>query len=543
MSSSSVTEKELTCSICTDLLYDPVTFLDCLHTNCGSCAKAWFQSLSNNAANAPVHSSSAPPNVAKYTCPVCRAVVRATKHNATLQSLVDDFVARNPDKDRTQEEKDAVRKIYTPGSGVLPGEIGTASSPRAPSLPNRAPVPIRRPVPPPMPLSAWPTPPRIQPPPQQRRGSSAARPTPSSWVESLVHVTEQTCFHCQKRIDFAARCCCPECNILICSSCYRDGRRCRTQDTNHALIPNKLQLNPRHIQSGVFCDICESWCDNNGNERNAFFWACEICDNGNWSVCRACVSKGNACTHELKLYSNQRQPTRGAIRGTLGQPNFHVYSQLVRAPGNANMDLNTRLNAYGYVRATGFQIQCDDCLGVVPPDHSYLHCIECLDGHWDMCIDCWYTLADQLGTSDEEVFRCRAGHFMSLLSQGGQTGTHKTIQDAPHPPPDFVSQSPLNSNSDNHGRQTSAGPKTAVAVKSHWPNASESNIDTVWRQETPGVRARDYSGLLAFPDRAEITNVWVAFTEGEGEARVEYLWGWYSGIGGLFPGDCVRFTG
>ncbi|KAG7290375.1 hypothetical protein NEMBOFW57_000375 [Staphylotrichum longicolle] len=35
-------EAELTCSICTDLLYQPLTLLDCLHTFCAACLKEWF---------------------------------------------------------------------------------------------------------------------------------------------------------------------------------------------------------------------------------------------------------------------------------------------------------------------------------------------------------------------------------------------------------------------------------------------------------------------------------------------------------------------
>ncbi|KAH0610685.1 uncharacterized protein H6S33_012212 [Morchella sextelata] len=190
--STSVMEKELTCSICTDLLYDPVTFLDCLHTNCGSCAKAWFQSLSNNAANAPVASSSAAPNVAKYTCPVCRATVRATKHNPTLQSLIEDFVARNPDKDRTKEEKEAVRKIYTPGSGVLPGETSSSSSIHPPAPPVA--LPPRRQAP--TNVNPWGTPPRpqnprIQPPPQAREARRGSLPgsSPPPFLE-----TDRLCY-------------------------------------------------------------------------------------------------------------------------------------------------------------------------------------------------------------------------------------------------------------------------------------------------------------------------------------------------------------
>ena len=35
-------EKELVCFICTEVLYQPLTLIDCLHTFCGSCLKEWF---------------------------------------------------------------------------------------------------------------------------------------------------------------------------------------------------------------------------------------------------------------------------------------------------------------------------------------------------------------------------------------------------------------------------------------------------------------------------------------------------------------------
>ncbi|KAK8214560.1 hypothetical protein IWZ01DRAFT_519328 [Phyllosticta capitalensis] len=80
-------EKELSCSICTDVLYQPLTLLDCLHTFCGACLKECANSLH------------------PYTCPSCRASVRATQPNATS----------NPSRGKTERERDDMRKIYKPG--------------------------------------------------------------------------------------------------------------------------------------------------------------------------------------------------------------------------------------------------------------------------------------------------------------------------------------------------------------------------------------------------------------------------------------------
>ncbi|RAL67451.1 hypothetical protein DID88_008206 [Monilinia fructigena] len=110
-------EKELTCSICTEVLYQPLTLLDCLHTFCGSCLKEWFsfQLLSVNNAQTPL-----PPGGTPYTCPSCRAPVRDTKHSSTIATLLDMFLARSPEKGRTAEEKEEVAAKYTVGDEVLP---------------------------------------------------------------------------------------------------------------------------------------------------------------------------------------------------------------------------------------------------------------------------------------------------------------------------------------------------------------------------------------------------------------------------------------
>ncbi|EOD50257.1 putative ring finger domain-containing protein [Neofusicoccum parvum UCRNP2] len=102
-------EKELSCSICTDVLYQPLTLLDCLHTFCGACLKEWF---SWQAQSATSHHP--------YTCPSCRASVRATQPNATVTTLLDMFLQANPGRGKSDQEKEDMRKIYKPGDNVLP---------------------------------------------------------------------------------------------------------------------------------------------------------------------------------------------------------------------------------------------------------------------------------------------------------------------------------------------------------------------------------------------------------------------------------------
>ncbi|KAI1082275.1 hypothetical protein F5B20DRAFT_532821 [Whalleya microplaca] len=110
-------EKELTCSICTDILYQPLTLLDCLHTFCGSCLKDWFDWQQLRAENSP---SPPVPGSQRFTCPSCRAPVRDTRHNATVNTLLEMFLTANPDKAKTEEEKEDMRQKYKPGDNILP---------------------------------------------------------------------------------------------------------------------------------------------------------------------------------------------------------------------------------------------------------------------------------------------------------------------------------------------------------------------------------------------------------------------------------------
>ncbi|KIW15727.1 hypothetical protein PV08_05777 [Exophiala spinifera] len=108
-------EKELVCFICTEILYQPLTLLDCLHTFCGSCLKEWFSHQHRKALHS--HSSS---SAAAYTCPTCRAVVKDVQHNAMINTLLEMFLAANPEKDRSQEEKAEMAQAYKPGDDILP---------------------------------------------------------------------------------------------------------------------------------------------------------------------------------------------------------------------------------------------------------------------------------------------------------------------------------------------------------------------------------------------------------------------------------------
>lgn len=110
-------EKELICSICTEVLYTPLTILNCLHTFCGSCLKEWFYHQHRKASSS--RSSSAIGN--PYSCPTCRSEVRDVQHNATVSNLLELFLAANPDRDRSPQDKEEMDQMYKP-DGTRPGD-------------------------------------------------------------------------------------------------------------------------------------------------------------------------------------------------------------------------------------------------------------------------------------------------------------------------------------------------------------------------------------------------------------------------------------
>ena len=94
-----------------------MTLLDCLHTFCGSCLADWFRWQQTAAENAPDPPT---PDSKIFTCPSCRAHVRGTRHNATVATLLEMFLAANPDRARPEEEREEARRRYRPGDNVLP---------------------------------------------------------------------------------------------------------------------------------------------------------------------------------------------------------------------------------------------------------------------------------------------------------------------------------------------------------------------------------------------------------------------------------------
>ncbi|KAF2481689.1 hypothetical protein BDY17DRAFT_299466 [Neohortaea acidophila] len=109
-----ISENELTCAICTEILYQPLTLLDCLHTFCGSCLKEWFKWQATAASQSGRNASN------PYTCPSCRESVRRTKADWRLNTLLEGFLKAHPERAKGEQEAGELGEHYRPGENVLP---------------------------------------------------------------------------------------------------------------------------------------------------------------------------------------------------------------------------------------------------------------------------------------------------------------------------------------------------------------------------------------------------------------------------------------
>ncbi|KAA8906707.1 hypothetical protein FN846DRAFT_812117 [Sphaerosporella brunnea] len=514
---TSVIEKELTCSICTEILFDPITLLNCLHHNCGACAKRWFSSQPQN-----------PP-----TCPVCRRPVKGAGVSPIVVSILADFLERFPDRGRTPEEIEDVRSVWKPGDEILPPQPsaprrgGPRLLARLLSPPPEHPVLLHSP-------RSRPRSPTVAPVSTRRHDRLPPSPStpPSSVLEILQRGTPRiiiTCDHCSRRLDSSVHVECFDCPLFhLCLRCYRAGHSCSSPD--HYLVRQRLieSWPRRYLQVGVFCDVCDSWLDearNGGTRVDAMFWRCTTCNDGRgWALCTRCVQKGWNCTHQLEMWTNDRTASSMTlVRGCIRIP---PSSQL---PEGSDELFTSR----GYVPFLFRSIATPACtickLAISPPNTQWLHCFGCVDGQADLCTTCFYNLHRTFPSPARGMhcfYVCPRGHSMGIIAQPGKKVLHKGVfAHAPKPrPPEWTVG--------GRGEEMQA-----VAIRGHWPE----------EEEDEGAEGEVYTRKwgrgqwLCFPKGAEILDVVRAFAVDDG-GGVEWFWGSYSGVGGLFPGEYVRFV-
>eukprot|EP01006_Ploeotia_vitrea_P022831 TRINITY_DN55253_c0_g1_i1.p1 TRINITY_DN55253_c0_g1~~TRINITY_DN55253_c0_g1_i1.p1 ORF type:complete len:717 (-),score=79.01 TRINITY_DN55253_c0_g1_i1:79-2229(-) len=81
----------LTCGICQQIFYKPISCIPCLHTFCAPCYSQWMDRSDK--------------------CPQCRDTVEEIRKNHLFANLTDTFLAANPSKKRTEDEVKELEKL------------------------------------------------------------------------------------------------------------------------------------------------------------------------------------------------------------------------------------------------------------------------------------------------------------------------------------------------------------------------------------------------------------------------------------------------
>lgn len=105
-------EAQLTCAICTDILYQPVQLHDCEHYFCGWCAREWLRH--------------------HLTCPACRMTPTRAGPSRIIDNMLEAFLEEHADL-APSEQRRADHASYTPGEDLLGPLSGRSSGSNNPA--------------------------------------------------------------------------------------------------------------------------------------------------------------------------------------------------------------------------------------------------------------------------------------------------------------------------------------------------------------------------------------------------------------------------
>ena len=297
----------------------------------------------------------------------------------------------------------------------------------------------------------------------------------------------------------------------------------------------------KRLRSGPFCSNCSAFAPE-------CFWECEVCNDGEWGYCNACVNQGKCCTHPLlpASYPLSTNPVDS------GPPNStqHVSSTTFTPITTSQPQSTEEPVDESHIPLT-FSTKCDVCTYPIPPSTTRFHCPQCNDGDYDICTTCYFRLVKTGRISAENGprgwRRCPNGHRMIVIGfEDSVQGQRRVVVE------DLVGGHALNNATDSEGKvwrwrdesqQSQAKTMSKIvngrggsvplpndpAVGKYPPNGGVGMcvlaLWSYWPQE--GVEDE-----LAFPKGAEIREC--------EDINGDWFLGIYCGRKGVFPGNYCR---
>lgn len=171
------------------------------------------------------------------------------------------------------------------------------------------------------------------------------------------------------------------------------------------------------VHIGMFCDMCESFSDE-------CFWKCSDCNDGEWGFCNRCVNRGKCCTHSLLPITRVRNDTSSQNSNLPGNAPLEATPPIGTQPAVPTF-------TEGYQSLT-FSTKCNSCTYPIPPSSTRFHCSECNDGNYDLCINCYLKLGASGKISKDNGRngwrRCLQGHRMIIVGfQDHEDGQRRVI--------------------------------------------------------------------------------------------------------------------
>lgn len=256
------------------------------------------------------------------------------------------------------------------------------------------------------------------------------------------------------------------------------------------------------LEEGAFCERCLA-------SAKSSYWHCNVCLEGAWGYCSACLNRGHHCTHPLLQVAHI-----SALHQTHSNQD----------PSKTSFVPLPHLKADSYAVLPVHQ-DCDICRYPIPPTNTRFHCNVCNEGDYDICNECYYSLVASGKIAQDDGphgwRRCLHNHRMAVVGfqdvpQGG--GQQRVVVREPvggWALKEDETQAIAQAHQNAQGRLPPDGGVGLTCL-------------ALWNRFVPEPDE------LSFPRCAEVR-------EAE-RMNEDWFWGVYAGDKGLFPANHVRIV-